>query len=110
MKFEELDQRMRMFEAVNDRIIMPEMYMVARIDGRGFTKLTKERYDFEKPFDERFHDYMIATVMHLMHCGFNITYLAPRIKMNCCSPMASITTTYPPGKKEVPAYTGKIRR
>ncbi|WP_291911515.1 tRNA(His) guanylyltransferase Thg1 family protein [Chitinophaga sp. CB10] len=74
MKFEELDQRMRMFEAVNDRIIMPEMYMVARIDGRGFTKLTKERYDFEKPFDERFHDYMIATVMHLMNCGFNITY------------------------------------
>ncbi|SHM82675.1 tRNA(His)-5'-guanylyltransferase [Chitinophaga jiangningensis] len=74
MKFEELDQRMRSFETVNDRSIMPEMYIVARIDGRGFTKLTKERHDFAKPFDERFHDYMIATVLHLMNCGFNIIY------------------------------------
>lgn len=35
--------------------------MVARIDGRGFTKLTKERHDFARPFDERFRDLMIET-------------------------------------------------
>ncbi|MFB6454743.1 tRNA(His) guanylyltransferase Thg1 family protein [Chitinophaga sp. Hz27] len=74
MKFDELDLKMRSFETHYDRSVMPEMYIVARIDGRGFTKLTKEKHDFEKPFDERFHNHMLSTVQHLMGCGFNIVY------------------------------------
>lgn len=74
MKFDDLDTKMRRYETAHDRCIVPGMYIVARIDGRGFTKLTKETHSFEAPFDERFRDYMIETVKHLMTCGFNIIY------------------------------------
>jgi tRNA(His) guanylyltransferase len=50
------------------------MYIVARLDGRGFTKLTKEVMNFERPFDIGFRDAMIQTVEHLMNTGFRIIY------------------------------------
>src|ERR1700760_3793265 len=74
MKFDDLDVKMRVYETSQDRCILPDMYIVARIDGRGFTRLTKEIHQFEAPFDERFRDLMIETVKHLMSCGFNIIY------------------------------------
>ncbi len=74
MKFDELDSKMRVYETVNDTVVLPGNYIVARIDGRGFTRLTKEVHDFEKPFDIRFRDYMVATVQHLMQTGFNVIY------------------------------------
>lgn len=74
MKFDELDKKMRVYETINDRSVLPNIYIVARIDGRGFTKLTKEIHPFEAPFDIRFRDYMVETVKHLMNCGFNIIY------------------------------------
>jgi tRNA(His) 5'-end guanylyltransferase len=74
MKFDELDSKMRIYETAHDKIVLPGMYMVARIDGRGFTKLTKETHPFEAPFDPRFRDYMVETVKHLMNCGFNVVY------------------------------------
>jgi tRNA(His) 5'-end guanylyltransferase len=48
--------------------------MIARIDGRNFTRLTKELCKFETPYDERFRDYMVETVKHLMNCGFRVLY------------------------------------
>ena len=66
MTFDELDQKMRVFETLNDPAVLPGVYIVARVDGRGFTKLTKERHDFEAPFDVRFRDHMVATAEHLM--------------------------------------------
>ncbi len=74
MKFDELDSKMRVYETTQDRCVLPNMYMVARIDGRGFTKLTKDVHKFKAPFDERFRDLMVETVKHLMTCGFNIVY------------------------------------
>lgn len=74
MKFDDLDKKMRVFETSHDTCVLPEMYIVARIDGRGFTRLTKELHDFEKPFDIHFRDYMVETVKHLMNCGFRVTY------------------------------------
>lgn len=74
MNFDELDKKMRAFETAHDFCVMPQTYIVARIDGRGFTKLTKEKIPFEAPFDIRFRDYMIETTGHLMNCGFKITY------------------------------------
>ncbi len=74
MKFDELDQKMRLFETANDSIILPQIYMVARIDGRCFTKLTKETHNFDRPFDLKFRDMMVETVKHLMECGFKIIY------------------------------------
>lgn len=74
MKFDGLDVKMRVYETSQDRCVLPEMYIVARIDGRGFTRLTKEVHQFEAPFDERFRNLMVETVKHLMNCGFNVIY------------------------------------
>jgi tRNA(His) guanylyltransferase len=41
MKFDDLDKKMRIFETAADTCVLPEMYMVARLDGRSFTRLTK---------------------------------------------------------------------
>jgi tRNA(His) guanylyltransferase len=74
MKFDDLDDKMRVYETSQDRCVLPNMYIVARIDGRSFTRLTKEVHKFKAPFDEKFRDLMVETVKHLMNCGFNIIY------------------------------------
>ena len=74
MKFDDLDAKMRVFETALDFCVLPEMHMVARLDGRSFTRLTKEKQNFEAPFDERFRDLMVATTEHLMDCGFRMVY------------------------------------
>jgi tRNA(His) guanylyltransferase len=74
MKFDDLDAKMRVFETASDTCVLPGLYMVARIDGRSFTRLTKEVHQFEAPYDTRFRDYMVATVAHLMQCGFRVIY------------------------------------
>ncbi|RAJ02311.1 tRNA(His) 5'-end guanylyltransferase [Chitinophaga skermanii] len=74
MKFEELDQLLRQFESLNDPVALPGMYIVARLDGRGFTQFTKKNNDFEKPFDPQFKENMLATLQHLMNTGFKVTY------------------------------------
>lgn len=74
MKFEMLDKKMRAFETSMDQFVIPELYIVTRLDGRGFTKLTKELLELERPFDIRFSDAMIQTTKHIMNCGFNIVY------------------------------------
>jgi tRNA(His) 5'-end guanylyltransferase len=66
MKTDELEGRMRAFEAALDPCVLPGVWMVARLDGRGFTRLTKEVHPFEAPFDRRFHDHMIETAEGLM--------------------------------------------
>lgn len=74
MKFNDLDLKMRIYETASDTTIIPNVYIVARIDGRSFTRLTKEVHKFDAPYDIRFRDMMVETVQHLMDCGFRITY------------------------------------
>src|SRR6478672_7233106 len=75
MKFDELDEKMRVFETAHDLWVLPGLYMVARLDGRSFTRLTKDVHQFEAPFDPRFCDLMVETAEHLMgRCGFNMVY------------------------------------
>ena len=74
MIFEELDKQMRVYEQSIDQHVLPEMYMVARLDGRNFSRLTKEICDFEAPFDVQFRDMMVQTVKSLMTCGFRVVY------------------------------------
>lgn len=74
MTFDDFDKKMRVYETALDQVIPPENYMVARVDGRGFTRLTHKECNFEAPFDKRFNDYMVATVKALMDCGFNVVY------------------------------------
>ena len=66
MKFNELDAKMRIFETAHDYCVLPGIYMVARLDGRSFTRLTKEVHRFEAPFDTRFRDLMLDTTEQLM--------------------------------------------
>jgi tRNA(His) 5'-end guanylyltransferase len=74
MTFDELDQKMRVFETAHDHCVLPGLFMVARLDGRGFTRLTKEIHQFEAPFDERMRDLMVSTTQHLMQSGFRVVY------------------------------------
>lgn len=74
MKFDDLDARMRVYETAADHCVLPGIHIVARLDGRGFTKLTKDRIPFDAPFDERFRDHMAAVVEHVMDCGFRVVY------------------------------------
>jgi len=74
MKFDELDQVMRVFETAHDYCVLPGVYIVARIDGRNFTRLTKELVELEAPFDIRMRDHMVETTAHLMNCGFRTVY------------------------------------
>ena len=74
MKFDDLDNKMRVYETSVDYCVLPGLYMVARLDGRNFTGLTKDKGKFEAPFDTRFKDLMVETTRHLMSCGFKVIY------------------------------------
>ena len=74
MKFDDFDQHMRVFETAHDHKVLPGIWIVARLDGRNFTRLTKITHQFKTPFDEQFRDYMLQAVQHLMRCGFSIIY------------------------------------
>ena len=73
MKFSEFDKQMRVYENFLDQTIEPGTYFVARLDGRGFTKLTK-REGYNKPFDINFRDLMLETTRTLMLSGFEVIY------------------------------------
>jgi tRNA(His) guanylyltransferase len=75
MTFDDLDQKLGVFETAHDLCVLPGLQMVARLDGRSFTHLTKEAHSFEAPFDSRFRDLMGDTTEYLMaNCGFNVIY------------------------------------
>lgn len=74
MDFDTLDKRMRRFEQALDRTMPEGCFLVSRLDGHGFTRLTKKEWELEKPFDIRFCDVMIGTLKRLMDCGFRMVY------------------------------------
>lgn len=74
MKFDELEASLRIFETAHDHCVLPGIHIVARLDGHNFSRLTKETYQFEAPFDVRFRDHMLVVVKHLMSCGFRVIY------------------------------------
>jgi tRNA(His) 5'-end guanylyltransferase len=74
MRPDDFDRRMRVYETRHDHLVLPGIYMVVRIDGRNFTRLTKETHPFEAPFDERFRDLMLDAMARAMDCGFRTVY------------------------------------
>ena len=74
MRFDDFDRKMRVYEENLDQYILPDMFIVARLDGRSFTRLTKEKLDLERPFDIKFRDMMVKTAKYVMSCGFRIVY------------------------------------
>ena len=55
---------MRELEFFHSLRLLPNTWTVIRVDGRSFSRFTAERY--EKPFDERFRDCMVATAQALL--------------------------------------------
>ncbi|MEL6349645.1 MAG: tRNA(His) guanylyltransferase Thg1 family protein [Myxococcota bacterium] len=75
MRFADLDARMRAIESADDPQVPMGRFVVARLDGRGFTRLTKQTLDLNRPFDERFWDWMLATATHLTEdSGFSVRF------------------------------------
>jgi tRNA(His) 5'-end guanylyltransferase len=74
MKFDDFDAQMRQFETSLNQIVPEDVHIIARLDGRGFTRLTKRVESFERPFDRRFHDMMLDVARRLMQCGFGVAY------------------------------------
>lgn len=74
MNFDDLDACLRVYETAHDQFVPADAFVVARLDGRGFTRLTKEVLRLEAPFDLRFHEAMAGVVEHLMGCGFKVLY------------------------------------
>ncbi|PTT29914.1 guanylyltransferase [Chryseobacterium sp. HMWF028] len=74
MKFEEIEALMRRNESLSEKYILPENFIVVRLDGKGFTKLTKEKLSLEKPFDKKFSDVMVDTTKYLFNIGFKVIY------------------------------------
>lgn len=76
MKFEALDRRMRVYETAHDHCVLPGIHMVARIDGRSFSQLTRGgAHAFDAPYDTRFRDCMVATLEHLVTTtGFSVLF------------------------------------
>lgn len=57
-----LGDRMKEYEAAYDTSMMRRVPVVVRLDGKGFSRLTK-RLKLEKPFDGRFLDMMADTML-----------------------------------------------
>lgn len=76
MKFEQLDRRMRIYETAHDHCVLPGIHMVARIDGRSFSQLTRAKeHALEAPYDSRFRDCMVLTLAHLVtSAGFSVLF------------------------------------
>lgn len=64
MNTDEFEGRMRSFEYFHSLRIPPEVWVVIRVDGRSFSRLTEE--GFERPFDEKFHSMMVGTSRALL--------------------------------------------
>jgi len=64
MSKDDLGDRMKGLEGVYSNILLPDDQPVyARIDGRGFSKLTR---NLRRPFDHEFHQCMIKTTRYLV--------------------------------------------
>lgn len=64
MNTNELADRMRQGEVFHSLRMLPGAWVVLRVDGRGFSRLTEERYG--KPFDARFHEVMVRTARAML--------------------------------------------
>lgn len=72
--FSELERRLRPYETAYDFCVPAGNHLVVRLDGRGFTRLTREVWHFRTPLDERCRDLMATTTARLLQCGFNVIY------------------------------------
>jgi tRNA(His) guanylyltransferase len=64
MKQSKLEERMRLGECYHGLRVPPGLYIVVRVDGRSFSRLTERLV--EKPFDPTFHRWMVTAARGLL--------------------------------------------
>lgn len=69
MKNDYYETKMRIYENLNDPRIIPGCYVVARVDGRNFSTLTRKILKLE-PYNPNMSVAMQETTKHLMNMGF----------------------------------------
>lgn len=75
MRATEFEARQRAREYFHSLRVLPDAWTVIRVDGRGFSRLTEERFD--KPFDGRFADLMVVTAEAMLtELGARYVYTA----------------------------------
>lgn len=74
MQTDDLGALMRPFEQSNLGTVLPGLFMIVRLDGRSFSRGTHEVWRFQKPFDPKFRDLMIASTQHLFQTGFRVVF------------------------------------
>ena len=73
MKKDDFEKRMREFEDFNPKILK-NIWVVARLDGRGFNKIT-QKMNLIKPFDDSLQKVMAEIIRKIMiESGINIIY------------------------------------
>lgn len=58
------ENQMRDLEYFHNQRLLPGAWVIVRVDGRSFSSFTETR--FEKPYDERFRDLMVATAQVML--------------------------------------------
>lgn len=69
--FTDTDKKMKLYEVYKNQFVTPGNYIVVRLDGVTFSKVTK-RLDLAKPFDVGFRDKMVDVVCFLMEKATDI--------------------------------------
>ena len=64
MKKLSLEKRMKMYEELNKQFLLPNQYVLMRLDGKSFSSFTKNY--FNKPFDDDFTWLMQSTMEYLV--------------------------------------------
>lgn len=64
MKADDFEARMRLGECYHALRVPPDAFIVVRVDGRSFSRLTERLA--EKPFDSGFHEKMVRTASALL--------------------------------------------
>jgi tRNA(His) 5'-end guanylyltransferase len=64
MKRTDFEQAMRSREYFHSLRFLPGTWIILRVDGHGFSRLTEN--DYEKPFDLKFHDTMVQSAQALL--------------------------------------------
>lgn len=63
MKFENLEEKCRYYQSLTNYKLLPNSYVIVHLDGKGFSKLIKNK--FKKPFDNDFINMMNKTAQFL---------------------------------------------
>lgn len=64
MKKLSLEKRMKMYEKLNKQFLLPNQYVLMRLDGKSFSSFTKKY--FKKPFDDEFTWLTQSTMEYLV--------------------------------------------